>query len=363
MVTEKELRELVNLSDNETPMVSLYLNVDPARRAKEEYRLTLRKLVKDVSAKIPPEDVSRIERYLDFEYDWQGKSVAVFSCAQRKIWRAYPLAMAVEDQIHVLTRPYIEPLSYFLDRFGRYVVALVGREGVRLFLFQGGQLEDSAGTFGPLPGRHKQGGWAAQRFQRHADEVAQHNLRDGADLMVRFCENAGCNRLLLAGTDENIHLFEDLLPKAWRSQIIGTFILDATASETEVLEHSLEVVRGADEERKQRLVGELVTAAAKKGGMAAIGLADTLSAVQDGRARIVVVADGYKSEGYRCTQCGFISAQPVEKCNFCGGGLEHISDAVNGLIHKAVEGGLEVEVIRNNEALQAAGSIGALLRY
>ena len=362
MLTEEQFQELVHLSDQEATMVSLYLNVDPSRHTKEEYRLTLRKLVKDVSATISAEDVTRIERYLDFEYDWQGKSLALFSSALRGIWRAYPLPVPIEDQIHVLNRPYIEPLSQIIDLSGHYAVALVAREGARLFLMRAGQIDDKVGTFGPLPARHKQGGWSASRIRRHSDEVAHRNMRDGVDLLVKFCEQAKCDRLLVAGTDQNVHLFETLLPKKWRDQVIGTFTIDINASESEVLERSLVVVQQLDPAREQRLVDEMITAAAK-GGHGAVGLADTLGAIQSGRAMTLIVADGYQAEGFRCTQCGFTSAQPLETCSFCGGKVEHVADAVNGLIHKAMADGLRVEMVRNNLALVEAGSIGALLRY
>jgi len=362
VISEEVLRELVKLSDKETLMVSLYLNVDPSQHSKDEYRLTWRNLAKDVSDTIPKEDVARIGHYVDFEYDWQGKSLAIFSSTQRDIWRAYPLPVPVRDQIHVLNRPFIEPLSRLLDLSGHYAVALVDREGARLFLFRAGQLGDTAGTFGLLPERHKQGGWSASRIQRHADEVAHRNLRDGADLLVKFCEKAKCTRLLLAGTDDNIHLFKGLLPKVWQDRIIGTFPLDITASENEVLERSLDVVQQVDPEREQRLVEEIFTAAAK-GSLGAIGVADTMAAVQSGRAKMLVVADGYRAEGYLCEQCGFATVEQMDTCPFCGGRVEHVADAVNGIIHNALANGIQVEIIHGNKYLEEAGSIGALLRY
>ena len=362
MITEQVLKELVKLSDKDTQIVSLYLNVDPSRHSKDEYRLTWRNLVKGVSDAISEEDVKCIEQFLDFEYDWQGKSLAIFSSASKGIWHAYPLPVPVKDQIYVLPRPYIEPLSHIIDLSGHYAVALVAREGVRLFRFRAGQLEDTAGTFGPLPERHKQGGRAASRIQRHADEVAQRNLRDGADLLAKFCEKGKCNRLLLAGTDDNVHLFRDLLPKAWQERVIGTFALDVTASESEVLERSLSVMQDIDPERERHLVDTMITAATK-GSAGTIGLADTMAAVTDGRAMTLVVADGFRAEGYQCAQCHFTTVEQMETCRFCGGKVEHIADAVNGLIHLALERGIQVEVVHENETLNRAGSIGALLRY
>ena len=362
MVTQEVLQELVRLADQESPVVSLYLNVDPSQHSKDEYRLTWRNLIKQVSNSIPEEDVARIERYLNFEYEWQGKSLAVFSSATAGFWRAYSLPIPIKDQIHVLPRPYIEPLNRLADLSGRYAVALVDREGARLYLFSAGQLEQAVGTFGPLPERHRQGGWAASRIQRHADEVAQRNLRDGVGLLVEFCEANKCTRLLLAGTDDNTHLFKGLLPKIWQERVIGTFPLESTATEAEVLERSLEVVQQADPEREQRLVGELITAA-NKGGLGAIGLADTMSAVQNGRAKILIVANGYRAEGFQCSQCGHTMVEDVAACPYCGGEVEHVADAVNGLIHKALDDGIHVETVHDNKDLAEAGRIGAILRY
>ena len=362
MITEEALRELIELSDKETLMVSLYLNVDPSRHSKDEYRLTWRNLVKEMSDPVPKEDVARIEHYLDFEYNWQGKSLALFSSTPKDIWRVYSLPVPVTDQIYMLNRPYIEPLSHLLDLSRHYAVALVDREGARLFLFRAGELRDTAGTFGLLPESHKQGGWAASRIQRHTDEIAHRNLRDGADLLVKFCEKKKCTRVLLAGTDENIHLFRSFLPKVWRGRVIGTFPLTITASENEVLERSLDVVQQVDPEREQHLVEEIFTAAAK-GNLGAIGLADTMAAVQTGQARILVVADGYQAEGHQCEQCGSATVEQMDVCPFCGGHVEHVADAVNGVILNALANGIQVEIIHGNKDLQDAGSIGALLRY
>lgn len=359
MLTQQELQELVDLSSRDGQVVSLYLDVDPSRHSKDEYRLTLRKLFKEVAGRIPEEDASRIERYLELEHEWQGKSVAIFSSAADGVFRAFSLPVSVKDQVHVLNRAYIEPLSDLLDE---YVVVLVAREGVRLFFVRAGQVEDVAGTFGPVPGRRKGGGWAASRLQRHANEMAQRNLREGVELLEDFCERTKCRRVLLAGTEENVHLFAGLLPKSLRDRVEGSFNLDAAASEAEVLERSLALIRQSNEEREQRLIDEIITAAAK-GEHGAIGLADTLAAVQDGRARLVAVTDGFEAEGYRCAHCGFMSVQAVETCTFCGGDVERISDAVNGLIHRALESGVEVMVVRDNSKLREAGNIGALLRY
>jgi hypothetical protein len=43
--------------------------------------------------------------------------------------------------------------------------------------------------------------------------------------------------------------------------------------------------------------------------------------------------------------------------------VEWVEDLVDTMTHRALEQGVEVEIVRGNEELEAAGSIGALLRY
>ncbi len=370
MITERELQELVDFESEEGTVLSLYLNVDPTQRSKDEYKLTLRGLLKEVADKASPQDVAEIERYFDFEYDWQGKGVALFSCLQDDFWQAYPLAVPVENQVFVSQKPYIKPLTDLLDMYDRFGVVVVNREGARLLLFRQGELEKTDGTLGEEVKRIKHGGGSAAgrrggltaRAGRYEEGVAQRNLREVAELTVKFCERGRCSRLILAGTGETVAQLQGMLPKELKENVVGSFAIDMTASEVEILDRSLEIIQRVDRQREKELVERVVTAAAK-GEMGAIGLADTLAAVQEGRAHILVVAEGYKAPGYRCVNCSYTSVQELTECPFCGKVMERIEDAVNSIVHRAIDLGVQVEAVKDNPDLEKAGNIGALLRY
>ncbi|MDY7040431.1 MAG: Vms1/Ankzf1 family peptidyl-tRNA hydrolase, partial [Chloroflexota bacterium] len=187
MFTTDDLQELVEFRSTSGLVLSVYLNVDPTEHTTEEYRLILKSLLKEAVKDAAPEDIAEVEKYFDFEYDWQGKGVVVFSCQEDNFWRAYSLAVPVPNWVYIGARPYIKPLTEVLDDYSRYGVVLVDREGARLFLFEQGELQETSGTLGELPKRHKKGGRAAQKYQRWADEHAQRNLRDAAELTAKFC--------------------------------------------------------------------------------------------------------------------------------------------------------------------------------
>src|SRR5512147_2429142 len=101
MLSESDLRELLEFSAAE-PVLSVYLNTDPAEGNADAYKLRLRSMLKEVNL---PDDQKAIERYLSREFDWSGKSVAIFSCAGRDFFRAYPLAVPLRSRVRVGEKP------------------------------------------------------------------------------------------------------------------------------------------------------------------------------------------------------------------------------------------------------------------
>jgi peptide subunit release factor 1 (eRF1) len=368
--TEKDLQELVDFHSEESPVLSLYLDVDPTKHTTDEYKLVLKGLLKEVTGQARRKDIAAVERYFNHEYDWHGKGVVVFSCLEQGFWRAYPLAVPVENHVYVGERPYIKPLTDILDAYGRYGVVLVDQEGARLFLFHLGGLQETSGTIGEEVKRMKHGrGSAAGRrggvgapTGRKEEETALRNLREAAELTAKFCQGGRCSRIILGGTEQTVAQFQELLPKELQEQVVGSFPTAMTASEAEILDRSLEIIAEVEREREKELVERAITAAAK-GGPGVIGLADSLGAMYEGRVHILLVDEGYRAMAYRCRQCGYIAAQAKEECPFCGGGVEKIDDAVDLIVRQVIDQGGQVEVVRDSPDLRRAGHIAALLRY
>jgi peptide chain release factor subunit 1 len=362
MITESELQGLIDFQSDDTPVLSVFLNVDPSQHSKEKYKLALRKLLKEVTGRAAPEDIERVERYFNLEYNWQGKGVALFSCAAGGLWRAYSLAVPVEDGAFTHPRPYVKPLTDLMGQHAPYGVILIGKEGARLFSISMGEVEDSADLLGEETKRHKQGGWAASRYQRRDDEQAQHNLKASAELAADFFQPAYHQRLLIGGTEETVAQFKTFLPKALRDLIVATIPIDITAPDSEVLARSMDIVRGVERVEEKRLVEQAITLAAK-GEAGAIGLDDTLAAVQEERVHILLVDRDFHVPGYRCEGCGYVTTAPLEKCAYCGGvfiPVEHVAEFV---VRRVVGSGGRVEIVHDAPKLKEAGGIAAILRY
>lgn len=370
MFSEQDLRELIEFRSADTSVLSLYLNVDPTQQKTDQYKLKLRSLLKEVADKATPQDISAIERYFDFEFDWQAKGIAAFSCQGEDFWRVYPLAVPVENRVYVYDRPYIKPLTDVLDAYGRYGVAVVDREGARFYKFNLGELEEATGILGEEVKRQKHGRGASVGRRggmtatgRREEGVAQRNLKDAAESAADFFKGSGITHLVLGGTEETVAQFQELLPKATRDHVIGSFSISAGASEGQVLARSMEVIEVAAQKREAERVGQLV-AGWKRGSGSAVGLAHILVALQEGRVGVLLVSAGYEASGYRCQSCHYLTLNGKDKaCALCGGTLEAIPDVVDNAVHRALSQGVEVEIVRGIDELMEMGSIGGILRY
>jgi peptide chain release factor subunit 1 len=366
MLNEINQRELLDFSASE-PVLSVYINTDPSAGNADAYRLRLRTMLKEVNL---PQDVAAVEGYLNQEYNWSGRGVAIFSCAPQEFFRAYPLGVPVSDRVFIGDRPSVKPLADLLDSYGGYGVVLVDKQGARVFSFHLGQLCEQEGMLGEAIKHTKHGGASSRPGQRggiagqaHSDdEVVGRNMKESAEFTLHFFEEKHIRRILIGGTEDNVAMFRALLPKAWQSLIVGSFPMAMTASHADVLSKAIQVGMGAARQREDLMVNGLITAAAK-GEAGVVGMSDTLAAVQDGRVQTLVISEGFHEPAYRCKNCSRLSTEVVARCAVCEGEIEKIPDGVEYLVSTVMRAGGGVQVVHLNPVLEQAGHIGALLRY
>jgi peptide chain release factor subunit 1 len=368
MFNDNDLRELLDFVAPD-PVLSLYLSTDPTEGNADAYRLQLKTMLKDINL---PRDVSEVERFFSHHYDGSGRAVAVFSCAARDFFRAYPLAVPMRNLVRVGDRPAVKPLADLMDNYGGYGVVLVDKQGARAFYFHLGELREQEGVLGEAVKHTKRGGASsfpgrkggiAGRKDR-MEEVVDRNMKDAVDFSVHFFEENHVRRVLIGGTDDNISLFRSQLPKAWQSLVMGTFNMAMTASNIEVRERALQIGTEAAREAESMLVDNLVTSAAKISG-AVGGLVDTFDAVNHDRVRTLVIVENLHHESYVCNKCGALYLTKTDQtCPLCGEGkLERTRDGIELAVNTVMRKGGDVNVVRPTPAINKVEGIGAILRY
>jgi peptide subunit release factor 1 (eRF1) len=366
MITDRDVQELLHYQPK-YPVLSIYMNLDPTDGNADAHRLRLRSMLKEVTLS---QDANAVLQFFDHQYDWSGRSVAVFSCAPDNFLKVFPLAVPVRSRLRVSDRPHLKPLADLLDSYGGYGVVLVDKQGARFFHFHLGELQEQDGVLGETVRHTKRGGGSQSPGRRggvagqtgYVEEVTERNMREAVESAIHFFAEKHVRRIVIGGTEDNVALFRSQLPKAWQSLVIGSFPISMLATHTEVLEHAMQIGEEAETRRETHLAKTVVTQSAKgRGGV--VGLEATLNSVREGRIQTLLIRDGYRAPGNRCTSCGYISAQPIETCPFCGGKTEQIPDAVELAVRNIMQSGGEVEVLRAGQVVKGFDQIGAVLRY
>jgi peptide chain release factor subunit 1 len=123
MLTDKDLKELLSFKSSH-PVLSVYLNTNPSEGSADTYKLTLRNMLRTIEL---PDDVAAIKKFFSRQYDWSGKSVALFSCAPEGFFRAFSLAIPIRSRVRIDSSPHVKPLADLLDFYGGYGVVLIDK--------------------------------------------------------------------------------------------------------------------------------------------------------------------------------------------------------------------------------------------
>jgi peptide subunit release factor 1 (eRF1) len=192
--------------------------------------------------------------------------------------------------------------------------------------------------------------------------LTERNMREIVNFSSHFFSEKNIRRIIIGGTDENIALYKNMLPKSWQSLIVGTFHMSMTASTDEILDRALQIGRQAEHKQAMQMIDIVLTNTAKKKG-GVHHLDETLQAVHDGRVQILVVSEGFRAAGKQCTGCGFLTARAIEACPYCNQKFQNIPDAVELAVRRVMQQGGDVEFNHHERALKELGGIGAILRY
>jgi peptide chain release factor subunit 1 len=260
-------------------------------------------------------------------------------------------------------------LVRLLDVFSGWSVVLVDKQGARLFSFDLGMLGEMTGVTGEEVKQAKRGGGNAMHGRMGGSDISgkveniiEQNIRDVIEYAANFFSKNHIRRIMIGGTDDNVARFRDALPKSWQSLVVGDFPMSMNAGDTEVLEKAKAEALAAEKKINQSLVDQAITLAAK-GSNGVTGLIDTLNAIHEGRVKTLLVARDFEQEGYRCEGCGYLTVQELDSCPFCSSQFERINSAVEMAVREALQKNADVKVVLENEQLEKAGQIAAVLRY
>ena len=372
MITRSELHRLAGLRSDEG-VVSVYIGIEPRLRfERDQHAAKFKGAVKrfqretrDAQALVALDrEHDHILEYLN-AHDPGGRGIAVFASIPAGIWEVVELDVRVSTYIAVDPSPSTALLAAVLDEYPRYAVVVVQRDQGSIYLVEQRRAEEAAEVRSDVPGRHDQGGWSQARFQRHIEAHVERHMKRLLDELEELAKEQPFQRLVVGGPDEPLHEFLGMLPKTLHDRVAGTFGVSLKhGDDTDIIDGAHAVIVEDERRHEQELV-DRVAEAAGADGRGALGLRDTIRAVNDGRVQTLLVADGVTAEGSACPNCDYVSDEAFSSCPACGSDAERVSDIIERAVERTLLSSGRVEAMygTGREWLLARGGIGALLRY
>jgi peptide chain release factor subunit 1 len=370
-----ELRTLAKFSAGSLPVISVYLNTqwrDQHQRTRtttffEQHLHQARALEPETESarQSLARDLARLSRWGQQYLQSPGASfmpgVALFACARADLWVEFPSPLPFEDEWSITDRPVLRQLARLDEDYTNALLVLVDSRTARIYeVVLGGFLAETDFA-SEVPGRHKQGGWAQARYQRHVQEHIDRHYKEVAAYIASYLVAHPHTHLILGGHHDIIADFRHCLPPSVQAQVLETVSLDMQDERRRILEVAQDVLQRHEREEELATVQLLVNRAGH-GGLAVLGLPATVAAVNTARVHKLVMQKALHRTGWRCRSCGALTADTHLQCVQCGGEVTTV-ELGEALVQAVLQADGLVELIAPDANLAAYEGVGALLRY
>jgi peptide subunit release factor 1 (eRF1) len=369
-LTQDVIKSLAAFKARETPVVSLYLDVDGRRFVRpKDYEVHLDHLLKEAAGRgnghaPQPADLARIETHVKGGLDRSHtRGLAIFSCTAQDLWEVFELPVPVRNQLVVNAKPHVRQLETVVDEYERFGVLLADRQRARVFVFELGELVDKSELFDQLP-RHEddKGDFDRDHVRDHVKDAAHRHLKRSADVAFQVFQEQGLDHLIVGAPEDIESELQGVLHPYLRDRIAARLNVPVNASDATIKAAAFEVEEQVERAKKAALVERLRTAANAKGGNGVVGLESVLKALSERRVDTLVVSEGYEAPGWRCRECSTMAVKG-RTCAVCGGQMDLVDDIVEEAVEEALAQSCRLTVCVGNPDLDVMGRIGAILRF
>ena len=376
MISEDRVRALA-VHRGTSVVTSCYLDVDGRRHPRHaDYETQLGHLFREArekaagfgsdAARSVAADLDRIAAWVRAGFDRSHvRGLAFFACSADGFFDVVESPLPVNNEIVVNHTPYVRPLESILQAYERFAVLLVDRQRARLFRFEVGELTEHTEVFDAVPRGGDQAGHPAQgsraaNVQRRTDEAAHRHLKHAAEVTFAELGRRPVEHVILGGPHEVVAEIEGLLHPWVRDRVADRLVISTTAGTDEVRQTALTVEADVARRKQAELVDRLRDTIGAGGGVA--GLEATLAALVERRVEVLLVSEGYTTEGWRCRSCRYLGPMG-RRCPVCTTDMDLVDDVVEEAVEEALANKCRVQMVRENADLDVLGRIGALLRF
>ncbi|GAB4246916.1 baeRF10 domain-containing protein [Deferrisoma sp.] len=367
--TPGQARELAAWKEGKAPVVSLYLDLGPERRARGGWEAAVKDLLRKTREAGGPaveNEVSRLETVLLADPPpTQARGLALFTCGAEGLWRMFTLPIQVDDRVHVGPRPYVRPLVRAIDEHEQALVVLASEARSRVALTQAGLCQELLTIEGLKIREVCSDRWDPRRYltrderDRLKTELRHSEAKALAHVVEALARQLGVEHILLGASPAfRGALLEHLDPQVRGRVEPEPFPLLLEASPEELAKRALEASRAIEAREEARTLSRI-----EEEGV--LGADPVLQALHNRNVRTLAVACGFTEPGGRCAACGRLRAGEGP-CPTCGAAVERVEDVWDLAMEEALVQAASIEIVQSEPAkgrLASLGGAGALPRY
>ena len=361
-ITRDLLRRLADVHPDRGRVLSVFLNLDPAQFATPAARSTaITSVLTEATHRVEEAegldhderealktDVERVREALQASDIAQNgtRAVAVYACSPADLLEVVRLRRPVDSGVVLDRAPHVEPLV--ADAASeRWCVVLANRRNARLFVGDGGGLEETDRVEDDVHSQHDQGGWSQARYQRGVEKEKDDHLVHVADVAFALYKRRGFDRLLIGAPDELVNELKAKLHPYLRERIVGRIDVDVENTTPDQVLEAAGVLMEKEDTRREREALDRLEAGLGTGGRGAAGLDEVLGMLNERRVEILLIEQGLTAPGVVCPNDGWVGSHGTT-CPVDGTPLEQSARTI---------------VVRHHDDLGPLGGIGAVLRY
>ena len=388
MPLKETIDKLAAFEPTDLPVISLYLNTQADQHGRDNFDSFVRKELKAKSQTFPlrsparlsfEKDSDRINAYLETLRP-SANGVAIFACAGADdFFETVELDAPLDThRLYIYHQPHLYPLARLSDQYPRYAALIADTNSARIYVFGVGkklreQVVQNERWAQVRYQRHIENYYLGQRFvarggesghQSRLENYYVQHAKEVVDALDKVVREEGIEQIVLAGDELILPLLREQFPSHLNDKVIDIVRLDITTPEHQVAKQTLEALRGydarADSERIERLMDEY-----RSGGLAVIGVHDTLAALSAGQvdelylsARLEEIHPGTEKIGKHLLPnlSGDLGADDA-------GDATHEVKVADELVTRARQTGAGVTFIEDPALMDDVGGVAATLRY
>jgi len=375
MDIKKEIRKLAKIPETDYPFLSLYLNTkweDEKQRGR--VRLFVKNELKEAQKSIKEEekirkslqnDSEKVQRYIEGllhrAYDERFKGIAIFACSGIRAFIIYRSSIPFENQFTISSKPSLRQLVQISDENKSAIAVMVDTDRAKIFEMSLGEIHLESQIESYVPGRHEQGGWSQMRFQRHIREHMHQHHKGVAEQLIKLFDEERWENIVLIGQEHILASFRALLPERVRDKIKGDFPAKFEEESSNLAEKVIEYLHGEYFKEEHTIVEEVIETALARGA-AAVGLRDTIEAINRGQVHRLILDSDLKRQGWQCIKCLALGDITPLSCPFCNSAIETV-DLAEEMIRSVINRDGEVDMIKHHPELNKYEGVGAMLRF